>query len=318
MAEPILGVERLTVRFDVSPPWLVRTLTRTPRRIVHAVEDVSFAIATGTTLALVGESGCGKSTIARTIAGIQRPTSGQVRFAGQRGRDLQMVFQDPYASLDPGWRVGRSIAEPIVTHDLLRGATVIRARVAELLELVGLSPADASKRPHQFSGGQRQRIAIARAIASQPAFLVCDEPTSALDVSVQAQIVNLLGRLQRRLGLTTLLISHSLGVVAHMADTLGVMYLGRLVEYGDAGAIIAAPLHPYTRMLLHLVTRPGPAGGRQKLEGEVPSPLAPPPGCAFHPRCPFADSRCRSEPPAQLPAGPVHVACHAVQEDRLP
>ncbi len=317
MADPILGVDRLTVRFDTSPPWLIRALTGAPRRIVHAVEDVSFAIAPGSTFALVGESGCGKSTIARTIAGIQRPTAGQVTFAGRRGRDLQMVFQDPYASLDPGWRVGRSIAEPIVTHGLLRGSPAIRARVTELLDLVGLSPHDAAKRPHQFSGGQRQRIAIARAIASNPAFLVCDEPTSALDVSVQAQIINLLRRLQRRLGLTILLISHNLGVVAHMADTLGVMYLGRLIEVGDAAEIIAAPRHPYTRLLLDLA-RPGRDGRRQPLQGEVPSPLAPPPGCAFHPRCPFANARCRTERPALLSAGAARVACHAVQEERLP
>ncbi len=318
MAEPILTVDHLTVRFDTSAPWLVRLLTRSKPRIVHAVEDVSFTIAPGTTFALVGESGCGKSTIARTIAGIQRPTAGTVAFAGVRGRDLQMVFQDPYASLDPGWRVGRIVAEPIITHRLLHGRAAIGARVSELLELVGLNPADARKRPHQFSGGQRQRISIARALASNPAFIVCDEPTSALDVSVQAQVINLMRGLQRRLGLTILLISHNMAVVAHMADTLGVMYLGRLVELGDAAEVIEAPRHPYTRLLLQTVPRHDQPGRRRvPMGGEVPSPLAPPTGCAFHPRCHHADARCRTVRPALLPSGGVQVACHAVEEDRL-
>jgi peptide/nickel transport system ATP-binding protein len=317
MADPILTVDHLTVRFDTSAPWLVRLLTRSPRRVVHAVEDVSFAIAPGTTFALVGESGCGKSTIARTIAGIQRPTAGAVAFAGLRGRDLQMVFQDPYASLDPGWRVGRIVAEPIVTHRLLHGRAAIGARVAELLDLVGLTAADARKRPHQFSGGQRQRISIARALASNPAFIVCDEPTSALDVSVQAQVINLMQGLQRRLGLTILLISHNMAVVAHMADTLGVMYLGRLVELGDAAQVIQAPRHPYTRLLLQTVPRHDQPGRRRvPMADEVPSPLSPPTGCAFHPRCSYANARCRTERPALLPSGGVQVACHAVEEGR--
>jgi peptide/nickel transport system ATP-binding protein len=317
MAEPILTVEGLTVRFDTSPPWLVRALTRTPRRIVHAVEDVSFTLTPGTTFALVGESGCGKSTIARTIAGIQRPTGGAVAFKGGAGR-LQMVFQDPYASLNPGWRVGRIIAEPIVTHKLRRGPA-IEARVAELLGLVGLSAGDSRKRPHQFSGGQRQRISIARALASDPSLIVCDEPTSALDVSVQAQIINLMRGLQQRLGLTYLLISHNLAVVAQMADMLGVMYLGRLVEQGDAAQVIEAPLHPYTRLLLQTVPHLDQPGRRRApLAGEVPSPLSPPAGCAFHPRCPFANARCTVELPLALPSGRAFVACHAVQEARLP
>jgi len=323
MAEPILQVDRLTVRFDTSPPFLLRALTRTPRRIVHAVEDVSFRIAPGTTFALVGESGCGKSTIARTIAGIQRPTSGAVVFqpnadANSRRVRLQMIFQDPYASLNPGWRVGRIVAEPIVTHGLLKGDAV-RERVAELLGLVGLSSEDARKRPHQFSGGQRQRISIARALAANPSFIVCDEPTSALDVSVQAQIINLLRGLQRRLGLTYLLISHNLAVVARMADTIGVMYLGRLVEQGDAAQLIQSPRHPYARLLLRMVPRLDQAGRRRvPMAGEVPSPLAPPSGCAFHPRCPFANARCGAEIPQPLKSGRGWVACHAVQEDRLP
>jgi peptide/nickel transport system ATP-binding protein len=330
--ETLLSVSHLTVRFDASRPWLQRLLTASPRRTVHAVEDVSFEIGRGQTFALVGESGCGKSTIARAIVGIQNPTEGTIAFKGtgisgpgnRQGasfhkRDMQMVFQDPYASLNPRWRVGRIVAEPLVTHRILPSRAAVRARVEELLGLVGLAADDARKFPHQFSGGQRQRISIARALASDPAFIVCDEPTSALDVSVQAQILNLMRRLQRQLGLTYLLISHNLAVVAHMADTLGVMYLGRLVEQGDAGQILDTPRHPYTRMLLDMVpdlARPGRQ--RAPLGGEVPSPIAPPPGCAFHPRCPFAGDRCRTERPLLLRHGRAEVACHAVEEGRLP
>ncbi|WP_210255159.1 ABC transporter ATP-binding protein [Ancylobacter pratisalsi] len=328
----LLSVDRLTVRFDASPPLLKRVLSGSGRRTVHAVEEVDFEIARGSTFALVGESGCGKSTIARTIAGIQPPTGGTVSFMGvdvsgfrtrhaalPYRRNLQMIFQDPYASLNPRWRVGRIVAEPILTHKLMKPGAGLKARIAELLEIVGLSPADAGKFPHQFSGGQRQRISIARALASNPAFIVCDEPTSALDVSVQAQILNLMKRLQRELGLTYLLISHNLAVVAHMADQLGVMYLGRLVEQGDAGQILARPLHPYTRLLLDTVPDPhAPNRSRARLSGEVPSPLAPPPGCAFHPRCPLANERCAIERPQPVRAGAAWVSCHAVEEGRLP
>ena len=331
-AGPILRVDRLTKRYDVSMPWLARVLARGERRIVHAVEDVSFAIARGTTFALVGESGCGKSTIARCIAGILPVTGGSISFMGadiahfrsRRAalpyrRNLQMIFQDPYASLNPRWTVARIIAEPIVTHNLIKGQAKIDARVVELLRLVGLSPADRRKYPHQFSGGQRQRISIARALASEPAFLVCDEPTSALDVSVQAQILNLMRRLQQRLGLTYLLISHNFAVVAHMADQIGVMYLGRLVEWGDAEAVLDSPQHPYTRMLLDTVPDiDSPERARQALKGEVPSPLSPPPGCAFHPRCPLANERCGREHPAPIKSGHAFVACHAVEERRVP
>ena len=209
-----------------------------------------------------------------------------------------MIFQDPYASLNPRWRVGRIIAEPIVTHRLLAGRDRIKTRIDELLTLVGLAPQDARKFPHQFSGGQRQRISIARALASEPAFLICDEPTSALDVSVQAQILNLMRRLQGRLGLSYLLISHNLAVVAQMADRVGVMYLGRLVEVGEAQSVLERPLHPYTRMLLDAVPDiAAPRRDRQPLKGEVPSPIDPPPGCAFHPRCPLANERCARERP---------------------
>jgi peptide/nickel transport system ATP-binding protein len=327
---PILTVSSLTKRFALSTPWIVRALSGQPRRVVHAVEDVSLTIKRGTTFALVGESGCGKSTIARCVAGILPPTAGAIVFMdrdvagaiGRAGREhrrhLQMIFQDPYASLNPRWRVERIVAEPIVTHGLLAGRRPIGARVAELLRLVGLSAADARKYPHQFSGGQRQRISIARALASEPAFIICDEPTSALDVSVQAQILNLMRRLQRQLGLTYLLISHNLAVVAHMANTIGVMYLGRLVECGDAEQVFGRPLHPYTRMLLDAVPDLEMTGRRrQALRGEVPSPVAPPSGCAFHPRCPLANARCARERPQALPHGDVLVACHALEEGRV-
>lgn len=326
----LLTVRSLTKRFRASSSFLDRLPFATARRVVHAVEDVSFAIERGTTMALVGESGCGKSTIARCIVGILVPTSGTIDFMGvdmakvQTGRaaracrrHLQMIFQDPYASLDPRWRVERIIAEPIVTHRLAESQAMIDARVAELLHLVGLSAEDAQKYPHQFSGGQRQRISIARALASDPDFIVCDEPTSALDVSVQAQILNLMRQLQNRLRLTYLLISHNLAVVAHMANRIGVMYLGRLVEVGDAGSIIERPLHPYTRMLLDAIPDLEMAGReRQPLRGELPSPLAPPTGCAFHPRCPLANARCATERPQPIDVGGVLVACHAVEEGR--
>ena len=330
-ADCILRVDQLTKRYDVSMPWLARLLSGGKKRVVHAVENVSFAIPRGKTFALVGESGCGKSTIARCIAGILPVTGGSISFlgadiAGFRSRraalpyrrDLQMIFQDPYASLNPRWTVARIIAEPIVTHKLIKGRAKIDDRVVELLGLVGLAPADRRKYPHQFSGGQRQRISIARALSGEPAFLVCDEPTSALDVSVQAQILNLMRRLQERLGLTYLLISHNFAVVAHMADQIGVMYLGRLVEWGNAEAVLDSPQHPYTRMLLDTVPDiDNPERSRQPLKGEVPSPLAPPPGCPFNPRCPLANDRCRSENPAPMRSGEAYVACHAVQERRV-
>ena len=320
----ILAINGLTKRFGVRQPWILRTLSPRPRRFVHAVEDVSFSILRGTTLALVGESGCGKSTIARCIAGILSPTAGSITFAdagiaahGNR-QNLQMIFQDPYASLNPRWRAGRIIAEPIVTHGLISSRADVERRINELLSLVGLAPQDARKYPHQFSGGQRQRIAIARALASEAPLVICDEPTSALDVSVQAQILNLMRRLQLRLGLTYLLISHNLAVVAQMADTIGVMYLGRLVEYGEAKTVFARPLHPYTRMLLDAVPDATCVHRRrQPMRGEVPSPIDPPPGCAFHPRCPFANARCAQELPRGIMVGKTSVACHAVEEGRI-
>jgi peptide/nickel transport system ATP-binding protein len=311
----MLEVRGITKRFPVREPWILRLLAAKPR-VVHAVEDVTFTIARGTTFALVGESGCGKSTIARCIAGILAPTAGSITLAGNH--HLQMIFQDPYASLNPRWRVGCIIAEPIVTHGLISGRKNIQRRVNELLSLVGLSPQDARKYPHQFSGGQRQRVSIARALASEAPLIICDEPTSALDVSVQAQILNLMRRLQARLGLTYLLISHNLAVVAQMADNIGVMYLGRLVEWGDAQAVLERPLHPYTRMLLDAVPDVMQAARRRRpLPGEVPSPIDPPPGCAFHPRCPLANARCARELPVGITVGAVTVACHAVEEGRI-
>jgi len=301
---PLLKLERVSRDFDVSRPWLNRLLEREPRRFLRAVDGVSFAVEAGETLALVGESGCGKSTVARLIVGLYTPTEGRVEF---RGRRLQMIFQDPYASLNPRWRVRDIVAEPI----RFLGT---RARVEEMLVQVGLSADDGDKYPHEFSGGQRQRISIARALAGEPDFLVCDEPTSALDVSVQAQILNLMSDLQRRLGLTYLFISHNLAVVSQVADRVGVMYLGRLVELAAASVLFTRPRHPYTRMLLDAVPDLGMSGTpRTPVRGEVPNPLAPPTGCTFHPRCPRASERCRAEVPAFI-AG---VACHAVEEGRI-
>jgi peptide/nickel transport system ATP-binding protein len=328
MAEPpVLEAIGLSRVFDVSRPWLQRTLAREPKRLLRAVDDVSFAVMRGTTLALVGESGCGKSTIARLSVGLHAPSDGAIRFEGQDlssaraqpalRRRMNMIFQDPYASLNPRWRVRDIVAEPIRAFRLLSVETEIRARVAALLVQVGLAGADGDKYPHEFSGGQRQRISIARALSSEPEFLVCDEPTSALDVSVQAQILNLMKDLQQRLNLTYLFISHNLAVVRHMADRLGVMYLGRIVEMGPAETIFAVPRHPYTRLLLDAIPDLAMMGQeRISVGGEVPSPIDPPGGCPFHPRCPLANDRCRLEKPAHTKIDNVLVACHAVAERR--
>jgi peptide/nickel transport system ATP-binding protein len=302
-----------------------------PRQILVAAANVSFSINRRETFGLVGESGSGKSTIARVVVGLLRPLKGDITIDGVkmtgRGagadrqklrRRIQMIFQDPYASLDPRWRAFDIIAEPIRAFDLIEGRSRIAARVGELLQLVGLDPMDGAKYPHEFCGGQRQRIAIARALASQPDFIVCDEPTSALDVSVQAQILNLLRDLQDRLGLTYLLISHNLAVVRHMASRVGVTYLGRIVEIAPSRELFAHPRHPYTRMLLDAVPDLDLTGrARKPVIGEVPSAINPPPGCPFHPRCPFAYDRCRAERPELLPAGGSTVACHAVEEGKI-
>ena len=324
---PVLEAIGLSRVFDVSRPWLQRTLAREPRRLLRAVDDVSFAIPRGTTLALVGESGCGKSTIARLSVGLHAPSDGVIRFEGQDlssaraqpalRRRMNMIFQDPYASLNPRWRVRDIVAEPIRAFKLLSVETEIRARVAALLVQVGLAAADGDKFPHEFSGGQRQRISIARALSSEPEFLVCDEPTSALDVSVQAQILNLMKDLQQRLNLTYLFISHNLAVVRHMADRLGVMYLGRIVEMGPTETIFAMPRHPYTRLLLDAIPDLAMMGQeRIPVGGEVPSPIDPPSGCPFHPRCPLVNDRCLSEKPGHTRVDDVLVACHAVAEGR--
>ena len=324
----LLELQGVSRDFDVSRPWLNRVIEGEPRRSLRAVDGVSFSIRKGETLALVGESGCGKSTVARMIVGLHPPSRGRIVFDGADlaaaasaplRRRMQMIFQDPYASLNPRWRVRAIVAEPIVALRLAAGQAALAARVAELLTQVGLSADDGEKYPHEFSGGQRQRISIARALSSNPEFLVCDEPTSALDVSVQAQILNLMKDLQDRLGLTYLFISHNLAVVAHIATRVGVMYLGRLVEINDAKALFERPRHPYTRMLIDAIPDLQMTGkARVPVAGEVPNPLAPPTGCAFHPRCPHADARCRSEPPALLDlASGGAAACHAVAEGRI-
>ncbi|MEX0760687.1 MAG: ABC transporter ATP-binding protein [Tistlia sp.] len=330
---PLVEVTGLTKHFDVSPPWLTRAVRGEGRTKVRAVDGVSFKIPAGRTFSLVGESGCGKSTVARLVVGLYSPTQGEVVFDGISmanlksrrqmapvRRRLQMIFQDPFASLNPRWRVADIVAEPIRAHGLLDDRQAVQRRVGELLEQVRLSARDGEKFPHEFSGGQRQRISIARALASNPEFLVCDEPTSALDVSVQAQILNLMKDLQRELGLTNLFISHDLAVVYHISDYVGVMYLGRLVEWGSASDIFRRPQHPYTRMLLDAIPDLE-MSGRQRIPvaGEVPSPIHPPSGCHFHPRCPFANERCRLEEPPTIPspAGDGEVRCHAVEERRL-
>jgi peptide/nickel transport system ATP-binding protein len=322
MSPPFVDVRNLRRVFDVSKPWLNRVLEGGHLEFLKAVDGVTFDIRKGETFALVGESGSGKTTVARMVVGLLPPSSGEVVIDGvsmtnarqaqarQRlRRRIQMIFQDPYASLNPRFRVDAIVSEPIRAFDLIQGERDIRSRVGELLSLVGLHPDDGLKYPHEFSGGQRQRIAIARALASEAEFIVCDEPTSALDVSVQAQILNLMRDLQDKFGLTYLLISHNLAVVRHMATRIGVMYLGRIVEIAEGRELFANPRMPYTKMLLGAV--PDLAmSGRQRIpvKGEIPNPIHPPPGCAFNPRCPLAFDLCHREAPALIDG----VACHAV------
>ena len=321
---PFIDVKDLHRVFDVSKPWLNRMLEGGRPEFLRAVDGVTFDIAKGETFALVGESGSGKTTVARMVVGLLPPSSGEVIIDGVSMSDprqmrtrkllrrrIQMIFQDPYASLNPRFRVDAIVAEPIRAFDLIQGERDIAARVGELLGLVGLHPDDGRKYPHEFSGGQRQRIAIARALASEAEFIVCDEPTSALDVSVQAQTLNLMRDLQDRFGLTYLFISHNLAVVRHMANRIGVMYLGRIVEIAKARELFDHPRMPYTKMLLGAV--PDLAmSGRQRIpvKGEIPNPIDPPPGCAFNPRCPLVFDRCRKEAPALIDG----VACHAVNQ----
>jgi peptide/nickel transport system ATP-binding protein len=330
-AAPLVQVQGLGRIFDVSKPWLDRVTERLPRQLLVAVSGVSFAISRNETFALVGESGSGKSTVAKMAVGLLRPSTGEVVIDGVSMHDpahqaerqrlrrrIQMVFQSPYASLNPRWRALDIIAEPIRAFGLAGARRDIAAKVGDLLSLVGLDPADGRKYPHEFSGGQRQRIAIARALSSRPEFIVCDEPTSALDVSVQAQILNLMRDLQDQFGLTYLFISHNLAVVRHMASRIGVMYLGRLVEIAPAKDMFLSPRHPYTRMLLDALPDIDMTGRpRKQVEGEIPNPIDPPKGCAFHPRCPFAFDRCRIEVPQLEAAADTLAACHAVEERRI-
>jgi oligopeptide/dipeptide ABC transporter ATP-binding protein len=316
---PLLEVSDLHKHFPVRRGGVLGG-----RAVVRAVNGVTFSIAAGRTLGLVGESGCGKSTLGRALLRLIEPTSGAVRFDGidllalepaelrRMRRHLQIVFQDPYASLNPRMRVGPIIAEGLEIHGLARGAAK-RERVVEMLRLVGLREDAYDRYPHEFSGGQRQRVCIARALAVGPRFLVADEPVSALDVSVQAQVVNLLQDLQESLRLAYLFIAHDLRVVEHVSHTVAIMYLGKIVEIAPRDVLFASPCHPYTRALLSAV--PGPAVGaraqRQVLHGDLPSLLTPPRGCAFHPRCPHVETRCRTEEPALLfGAGDHGVACH--------
>jgi oligopeptide/dipeptide ABC transporter ATP-binding protein len=316
---PALRAEGLVKHFPVRTGLFGRAAAH-----VRAVDGVSFEVAAGETFAIVGESGCGKSTVARLLLRLIEPDAGRVALGGDdllgadpaalrrlRGR-IQLVFQDPYGSLNPRMTAGDALAEPLMLHGTGDAASRT-ARVGELLAQVGLRPEAARRYPHEFSGGQRQRLAIARALAAGPQVIVCDEPVSALDVSIQAQILNLLGELQRRLGLAYVFISHDLAVVRQVATGLGVMYLGRFVETGPAPAVFEAPKHPYTRALLAAVPVPDPGAARERgpvVAGDVPSPLAPPPGCTFHTRCPHADERCRTEVPTLQPAGDgTSVAC---------
>lgn len=318
---PLLRVEDLKVHFPVNAG-----LFGSGREVVRAVDGVGFTLAAGETLGLVGESGCGKTTLGRTVIRLLAPTSGRIEFEGTDlvrlgerqlrplRRRFQMIFQDPYGSLDPRMTVGEILGEALDIHRLSVGTSARRERIAALLSDVGLDPDHATRYPHEFSGGQRQRIGIARALAPQPDLLVADEPVSALDLSVRAQIVNLLANLQQSRGIAMLFIAHDLALVEQIADRIAVLYLGRIVEEGPAPALLGSPLHPYTASLIAAVPRVRPAGetrAARPAPGEPPSASAPPPGCPFHPRCPIARERCRSERPELLPAGAARrVACH--------
>ncbi len=315
---PLVETRGLTKHFPLRSGWPGR------RQVVHAVNGVDLQVRRGETLGVVGESGCGKSTLGRLILRLLEPTTGEIRFDGEdllalRGaalrrkrREMQIIFQDPFGSLNPRLRVGAIVGEGIQIHKLA-SSTEIRPRVVELLERVGLRPEAYHRYPHEFSGGQRQRIGIARALAVQPRLIVADEPVSALDVSIQAQIVNLLQDLQDDLGLTYLFIAHDLRIVEHISHRVAIMYLGRIVELADSAALYRNPRHPYTRALLSAVPTPDPTARSQRivLPGEVPSPIAPPSGCAFHPRCSYVEARCRQEVPALVTGPSGHaVACH--------
>jgi oligopeptide transport system ATP-binding protein len=318
--KPLLEVRNLKVHFPVSHGVFSRA-----HAVVKAVDDVSLEIAEGETVGLVGESGCGKSTLGRAAIRLIEPTSGEVRFDGAdlltltkpelraRRRQFQMVFQDPFSTLDPRMTVEQIIGEALDIHRLAPEKSKRRSRIEELLGQVGLDPIHAERYPHEFSGGQRQRIGIARALAVEPRLIICDEPVSALDVSVQAQVVNLLQELQQRFGLAYLFIAHDLAVVEHIAQRILVMYLGKVVEAGPAEDVIRNPLHPYTKALVSAVLsiKPGEGTGRTVLGGELPSPINPPGGCPFHPRCPIAQPVCKAEQPVYKALAPSRsAACH--------
>ncbi len=319
----LINVQNLKMYFPISAGLLFQ------RKIadVKAVDDISFFVKKGETLGLVGESGCGKSTTGRAILQLYKPTAGSVNFGGteltklgagdmrKMRRKMQMIFQDPYASLNPRMSVGSIIGEPLQIHGLAKGGKARKERIQDLMRVVGLNPYYANRYPHEFSGGQRQRIGIARALAVEPDFIVADEPVSALDVSIQAQIINLMEDLQSQFGLTYLFIAHDLSVVRHISDRVGVMYLGKMMEMADRNELYDNPLHPYTKALLSAVPVPDPAVeiSRERiiLTGDVPSPLMPPPGCVFHTRCPIAIEECRQVLPEWRNMGNEHyVACH--------
>lgn len=318
----MIQVKNLTRIFDVSKPWLNRVIERLPKAMLTAVSDVSFDVEERTVYSLVGESGSGKSTIGKMAVGLLKPTDGSVLIndidlsretdGGKLDKtrsDIQMIFQDPYASLNPRWRVREIINEPVSA----RGGNVV-GLAEKLLEQVGLSSLDADKFPHEFSGGQRQRICIARALASEPKLIVCDEPTSALDVSVQAQVLNLMSDLQENLGLTYLFISHDLTVVQHISDKIGVLYLGRLVEEATPDELFENPKHPYSQMLLAAAPKMDGFGREiDPPQGEIPDPINPPTGCAFHPRCPIATAKCSAERPEMRVVRGARVACHLAE-----
>jgi len=318
--EILLEVKNLKMHFPVTSGLLFQRTVD----YIKAVDDVSFTVRRGETLGLVGESGCGKTTTGRCILQLYRPTAGEIIFEGQElttlpskemrhmRREMQVIFQDPYSSLNPRMTAGNIIGEPLIVHKLVANKAEYRERVAELLQNVGLNPYMADRFPHEFSGGQRQRIGVARALSVEPKFIVADEPVSALDVSIQAQIINLLEDLQERFNITYLFIAHDLSVVRHISDRVGVMYLGHIVEMADRNAIYVDPVHPYTQALLSAVPIPDPVVDAQRervvLTGEVPSPLNPPTGCVFHPRCPIATAECSQVTPELREVSPNHWA----------